>query len=125
MTTPRTLYPDQLRREHRPAQAPHQRPRTRADCIRGPRPCPYVGCKHHLMLDIGASGESLRLVADEPDQMAETCALDVAERGGATLEDIGEMIGVSKEAVRQLEEKALRRLRLNAAAMRLAREVLR
>lgn len=28
------------------------RPRTRGDCFRLPRPCPFVGCRHHLYLDV-------------------------------------------------------------------------
>src|SRR5262245_43072037 len=27
------------------------KPRTRADCVGGERPCPFVSCKHHLYLD--------------------------------------------------------------------------
>jgi len=43
--------------------------------------------------------------------MPETCALDVADRGGATLGEVGSVLGVTRERVRQLEERALRRLR--------------
>ena len=25
-----------------------ERPRTRGDCVNGIRPCPWVGCGHHL-----------------------------------------------------------------------------
>lgn len=28
------------------------RPRTRGDCLTMPRPCPWVGCRHHLLLDV-------------------------------------------------------------------------
>ena len=28
------------------------RPRTRADCENGPRPCPWVGCRHNTYLSI-------------------------------------------------------------------------
>jgi hypothetical protein len=30
-----------------------ERPRTRADCESGARPCPWVACTHHLLLEIG------------------------------------------------------------------------
>lgn len=33
-----------------------QRPRTRADCIGRPRPCPWVSCKHHLLVDVTPAG---------------------------------------------------------------------
>jgi DNA-directed RNA polymerase sigma subunit (sigma70/sigma32) len=39
----------------------------------------------------------------EPWELEETCALDVAERGGETLERIGELINLTRERVRQLE----------------------
>lgn len=29
-----------------------QRPLTRADCVDGPRPCPWVGCRHHLLIEV-------------------------------------------------------------------------
>lgn len=32
------------------------RPRTRAECEGGVRPCPWVSCKHHLAIDVLASG---------------------------------------------------------------------
>lgn len=74
-------------------------PLTRAECIEGPRPCPHVTCRHHLWLD---AKKGTRL-ADMP----ETCALDVADRGGVTLPELGELLGVTKERAMQLEKQAL------------------
>lgn len=31
------------------------RPRTRADCLQEARPCPWVGCTHHLLLEVEES----------------------------------------------------------------------
>lgn len=88
------------------------RPKTRAECIDGPRPCPFVSCKHHLYLDVSPRTGSIKL--NFPDlevwEMASTCALDVADGGGATLEDVGAILNVTRERVRQLEVKALARL---------------
>ena len=28
------------------------RPRTRADCLDGPRPCPWASCRHHLLFEV-------------------------------------------------------------------------
>lgn len=32
-----------------------QRPRTRADCVDAPRPCPWASCRHHLLLEVSKS----------------------------------------------------------------------
>jgi hypothetical protein len=89
----------------------HWRPRTRGDCVDGPRPCPYVGCRHHLYLEVTFAG-SLRLNSPvEPEEMAETCSLDVADRGELGLWELGETIAVKGERVRQVEELGLSNLR--------------
>lgn len=93
------------------AAVPSQRPKTRADCVDGPRPCPYVGCRHHLYLDV-SKGNGLRLSFPdlEPDQLTETCALDVAAEGGLTLEEVGVLMNLTRERIRQIETRALSRL---------------
>src|SRR5262249_28750008 len=37
------------------------RPRTRAECAEGQRPCPWVSCKHHLYLDVNPETGSIKL----------------------------------------------------------------
>ena len=88
-----------------------ERPRCRADCVDGPRPCPWVSCRHHLGLDISGVGSLKQRTDVELDALTETCALDVAERGGERLEAIGEMLGLTRERVRQVQEDALRKVR--------------
>lgn len=83
------------------------RPRTRADCRDGPRPCGWVSCRHHLYADIQRSGHLLINSSVEPDQMEDSCALDVAERGGMTLVQIARILGVTKERVRQIVDTAM------------------
>jgi DNA-directed RNA polymerase sigma subunit (sigma70/sigma32) len=39
--------------------------------------------------------------------MVDSCALDVAERGGATLERVGELMNMTRERVRQIQDVAL------------------
>jgi hypothetical protein len=81
-------------------------PRTRGDCVGGPRPCPHVGCHYHLWLDHKASSTVVL------DELHETCALDVADRGDHTLAQVGRVLGVTRERVRQIEAGALRKLQL-------------
>lgn len=88
------------------------RPKTREDCGRIPRPCPFVSCRWHLYLDVSAKTGSIKLNFPdlEPHELEHSCALDVADAGGATLEDVGEMLNITRERVRQLEGSALRKL---------------
>jgi Sigma-70, region 4 len=85
------------------------RPKTRGDCENGPRPCPWICCRYHLWPD--TLGHTNR-VAQPPllEDMAETCALDVAAKGPQRLETIGNLTGVVRERVRQIEERALNKL---------------
>ncbi|MGC4070049.1 MAG: sigma factor-like helix-turn-helix DNA-binding protein [Polyangiaceae bacterium] len=88
------------------------KPRTRAECVEGLRPCPFVSCKHHLFIDVSARTGAIKL--NFPDleawEMNESCALDVADRGGTTLEDVGAIMNLTRERIRQVEVKALAKL---------------
>ncbi len=89
-----------------------ERPVQREDCQGHERPCPFVSCKHHLYLDVSARTGAIKL--NFPDlevwEMNETCALDVADRGGATLEDVGGIMNLTRERIRQVEVKGLAKL---------------
>lgn len=91
------------------------RPRTRADCEDGIRPCPFVSCRHHLYLDVSPRTGALRLNFPELEDMQESCALDVAEAGGVNLERVGQLLNISIARVQQIEERAVRRLRREVA----------
>jgi len=95
-----------------PLPTDHWRPATRGECPTE-RPCPYVGCRHHLYLEVSPSGE-LRLAfpGRDPDELAESCALDVAERGGASLDEVGRCFGLTRERIRQIEAKALAKAKI-------------
>lgn len=98
---------------------PHWRPQTRAQCEDAPRPCPYVGCRFHLYLDVSKRGSiKLNFPHLEPEELEHSCALDVAESGGATLEQVGYLLNVVRERVRQLEDMAFRKLREAARKLR-------
>jgi hypothetical protein len=88
------------------------KPTTRAECVEGERPCPFVSCKHHLYLDVSARTGAIKL--NFPDlevwEMTETCALDVADRGGTTLEEVGAIMNLTRERIRQVEVKGLAKL---------------
>jgi hypothetical protein len=89
-----------------------ERPRTRADCGAEARPCPWVACKHHLYLDINPETGSIKINFPdrEPWELEHTCALDIAEAGGKTLDEIGEITNLTRERIRQVEVRGLRKL---------------
>lgn len=100
-------------------------PATRASCEGGHRPCPYVSCRYNLYADVNPSTGSMKLNFPdlEPDQMGESCVLDVADRGGSTLEDVGAIMNVTRERVRQLEVMALQKLETSAALASIAEDI--
>jgi hypothetical protein len=89
------------------------RPRSRADCANGPRPCMFVSCKHHLYLDVNPETGSIKLNFPDKEiwELEETCALDVADRGGITLEEVGSIMNLTRERIRQVETRGLSKLR--------------
>ena len=93
------------------------RPQTRGECVDGPRPCPWVTCRMHLYTDVSPKSGSLKInfpgrsIEYTLHAMRDTCALDVADRGGTTLEEVGELINVSMERARQIQEPALGKTR--------------
>jgi hypothetical protein len=101
-------------------------PRTYGDCQEralgtASNPCVHLRCRHNLLLDISEDTGSYKVTwphlasghyGDEYEQLPQhTCALRVAEQGGATLDEIGEVLNLTRERVRQIETKALLRLR--------------
>jgi hypothetical protein len=90
-----------------------QRPRTRGECEGGARPCPFVSCKHNLYLDV--SGDTGAIKMNFPDlevwEMGESCALDVADNDGETLENVGGYMNLTRERIRQIEVRATRKLK--------------
>lgn len=94
------------------------RPRIRRDCKEGggnsERPCPWVACKHHLYLDVNAETGSIKLNFPEvePWDLPNSCALDVAERGGITLEEVGEIMNLTRERIRQVEVRGLIKMKM-------------
>jgi hypothetical protein len=89
------------------------RPRTRADCVNSPRPCVYVSCKYNLYLDVNPETGSIKLNFPDKEiwELEYTCALDVAEKGGITLEEVGEIMNLTRERIRQVETRGLEKVR--------------
>ncbi|MFT3922574.1 MAG: sigma factor-like helix-turn-helix DNA-binding protein [Myxococcales bacterium] len=88
------------------------RPQNRGECADMERPCPFVSCRYHLYIDVHPVRGSIKI--NFPDlevwEMTDTCALDIADRGGITLEEVGEIMNLTRERVRQVETQGLARL---------------
>jgi hypothetical protein len=89
------------------------RPTLRAQCQGMARPCPFVSCEHHLYLDVNPESGAIKLNFPHLEvwEMAETCALDVADRGGITLEEVGAILNLTRERIRQVEVRGLTKIR--------------
>lgn len=93
------------------------RPTTRAECEPGGRnemrPCPYVSCVHHLYLDVSPRSGAIKVNFPDREvwEMDETCAHDVAKRGGVTLEEVGAIMNLTRERIRQLETRGVAKLK--------------
>lgn len=89
------------------------RPKTRADCVSSDRPCLYVSCKYNLYLDVNPETGSIKLNFPDKEiwELPYTCALDVAEQGGITLEEVGAIMNLTRERIRQVETRGLTKLK--------------
>jgi len=92
-------------RTNEPVVIDGARPRTRGECIDGPRPCPWVACRHHLYLDVNPVTGTIKLNRPEleVDQLDDSCSLDIADRGEHTLEAVGVLLNLTRERIRQVE----------------------
>ncbi|MBI2552218.1 hypothetical protein HYW17_02910 [Candidatus Uhrbacteria bacterium] len=117
-------------------ESPAHRPLIRRDCLTATearelyreddglgdgmncaRPCPFVRCRHHLYLDANPNYGSIKLNFPHLElwELKESCALDVADRGGITLEEVGVITNLTRERVRQVEVRGLLKLKQTAA----------
>lgn len=136
--TSRTVHRQRLRTDPRitwlvdeDLDTNHERPKVRADCDHVPRPCPFVGCRFNVFLEVARSGGvSLTWPHLAPWEVPPSisCVLDVVDaschrgkdgRGRTlpgsdyhrTLEKVGRVLGLTRERVRQIEEDAQAKIR--------------
>lgn len=90
----------------------------------GPRRCVEIQCRLHLLApaERGPCSRRFRLVVLQED----SCAGDVERRGPhrgveLTQQDVGVLLGISRQAVSQLERSAIAKLRRAPAARELRR----
>ena len=80
-------------------------PKTRSDCLPGgsnsARPCPYSRCEYHLSLYRKKNAKVHSLAS---------CVLDAADQDGLTLDEVGQLTGLVRERIRQIETTAVKKL---------------
>lgn len=109
-------------------------PESRSECRDGERPCPLVSCRYHLLLDVGSQAVNPRTqepiqgraqlhfsravdessendIAAVLQEMPETCALDVADRGAHTLQRLAEIVNARFQSVDEVGRRALEKIR--------------
>lgn len=101
-------------------------PRTYGECQEralgtATNPCWYLRCRYNLLIDLEPRTGSYKVTwpdltsgayGDEYHALPQhTCALHEAAHGGLTLDEVGVMMNLTRERVRQIETKALHRLR--------------
>lgn len=120
----RALLEEQRRLEHANATDPVEpRPLTFAECERRgigtiESPCAYVSCRWNLALDVDNRTGSIKVnfpgaVVDgaiDVSLIPATCALVIADSDGLTLEQVGEILNLTRERVRQIETKGLQQI---------------
>lgn len=82
---------------------------TRGACRKLGGPCPHAVCRFNLTAERrdnrGAKPSEIHLPV-----VRESCALEAAEQGGMTLEEIARRLSLTRERVRQIELGALKKL---------------
>ena len=75
-----------------------------------------MSCRHHLYLDVNPQTGTIKL--NFPDlevwELANSCALDIADQGGTAIETVGNFLNVTRERIRQIETQALSKLSTGA-----------
>jgi len=75
----------------------------------GDSACPWAGCKWNLTLVVTEQGSLIRRLGAEDGRG--NCVLEIAAAGQRTLEEVGELDGITRERVRQIEVGAVLRMR--------------
>lgn len=90
----------------------YSRPVNRSECRDAERPCPYVGCRYHLFLDIMATGSiRFNFPGCQPSDLIHSCALDIADAGKHDLQDIAVLYGMTRGRAVEILDEAIEKIR--------------
>lgn len=106
-------------------------PIIRGDCRNIPRPCPFIRCKWHVLW---VNSKCRFLLRKDDDVVADwvvsrdpkySCVLDIADRGEATLEEIAQVMNITRERVGQIEGGGKRKKKKGSAFAKLRHPIRR
>ena len=92
---------------------PYARPKTRADCEKGIRPCPYIGCRYNLLSNVDQYG-NLELTCKEEDipYQKDSCCLDIADEVEPVLQrDVEDLLHLSHWGIILIERRAMAKIK--------------
>lgn len=89
----------------------HSRPTKRSECP-VERPCPYVGCRYNLYLDIVDGEIHLNIPHMPPWAIKYSCALDLADQyqEGLTHFEVSQITGMTRQRVIEIEQEAFAKI---------------
>jgi hypothetical protein len=82
---------------------------TGGTCRKLPGPCPHAACRFNLTSE-RRDNRGAKPAEPHLPVVSQPCALDAAELGGLTLEEIAARLSLPRERVRQIELGALTKL---------------
>lgn len=99
------------------ADAYAARPATRGECAGHAGPCPWLSCRHHLKFEVTPTGAIIdHFPGVELEDMTDTCALDVADRGGLSTDEAAVVLNMTHQRLSQVETIAREKVRGGLAA---------
>lgn len=90
---------------------------TGGRCLTEDDPCPHSVCRHHLYNNAKESQVARASLTRI------TCTLKLARRGGMNLEEVANLIGITRERVRQIELAGVTKMRKQLEKLGLSGEV--
>lgn len=97
------------------------RPVTYGECVEWGyvEACPFVSCRHNLTLEVNARSKSIKIRPPDKDlECQNNCSLFLSEGPYKKLDEIAAIMGTSRQRIQQIEEEALRKLKIKFKAVR-------
>lgn len=117
-----------MRKEFRDILEETPRPKTRADCECGERPCPWVGCAYNLFLTVNEKNGIIKYTnpkITDPLNVPpnRSCILDIADESALDQETVGKILNITRSRITQIETAAVSKVEKTPFAREYRREL--